>query len=401
MNLNSITTKITLIFLFAFVLLIVVFIGYLNFQKKNKYTQIISHHENVSQYLMTNKMPHEGVVKELETRNFQRVANPHPVLRDSNILMMSRAYETILYEKKYYFHVITPHFRILFEDLTLYEDEYSAYSAYYLFSTFLLLLIFIYFWLIKSLKPLGLLKDQISKFAKGDLSINCKSDKKDEIADVANEFDSAAKEIELLLKSRQLFLRTVMHELKTPIAKGRIVSELVEDDIQKDRLILIFEKLDFLINDFAKVEKVVSNNYELNKRKFNLEEIVKNALDMLMLDKKSDKVTLDIKTDLKLNIDLDLLSMCIKNLIDNALKYSSNGKVTILDNNNMLQFISKGEKLNKPLEDYFKPFHNETQSKNHGMGLGLYIVHSILDMHQMNLLYEYKDGHNFFKIQLD
>jgi len=95
------------------------------------------------------------------------------------------------------------------------------------------------------------------------------------------------------------------------------------------------------------------------------------------------------------------MSMCMKNLIDNALKYSKNGQVTIIDKSNMLEFISEGEKLDKPLNDYFKPFHNETKSKNHGMGLGLYIVDSILKMHQMNLIYDYKDGHNFFKIQLD
>ena len=36
--------------------------------------------------------------------------------------------------------------------------------------------------------------------------------------------------------SRQLFLRTIMHELKTPIGKGRIVSEMIEDDTQKEQI---------------------------------------------------------------------------------------------------------------------------------------------------------------------
>jgi len=398
MNLNSITTKITLIFLFAFVLMIVIFVGYLNFETKQKNIQVLSHHESVSKYLMENKMPPPGVIKELETRSFKTVSGVQEVLHNGELIIQKRPFETIYYNHKYYFHVLTPRFRILFEDLTLYEDDYSAY---YLFAMFCMLLILIYFWLIKSLKPLSELKVHISKFAQGDLNINCKSSNKDEIGDVANEFDTAVKEIDLLLKSRQLFLRTVMHELKTPIAKGRIVSELVDDEIQKDRLVLIFEKLDFLINDFAKIEKVVSKNYEINKRNFSLEIIVNNALDMLMLDNKNDKVHMDIKSELKFNVDLDLMSMCIKNLIDNAIKYSKNGKVTIIDKNNMLQFISEGEKLDKPLNDYFKPFHNETKSKNHGMGLGLYIVDSILKMHQMNLIYDYKDGHNFFKIQLD
>ena len=89
-----------------------------------------------------------------------------------------------------------------------------------------------FLWIIQSLRPLKNLKDQIQSFSNGNLEIDCKSDKKDEIADVANEFDTAVKKIALLLNSRQLFLRTVMHELKTPIAKGRIVSELIDDNKQ-------------------------------------------------------------------------------------------------------------------------------------------------------------------------
>jgi len=398
MNFNSITTKITLIFLFTFTLLIAVFVFYLNFENKQKYNQVISYHGSVNNYLMANKMPPQGVIKELETRNFKAVDNVQEVLRQGNILIQKRPYETILFNNKFYFHVLTPRFRILFEDLTQYEDDYSAY---YLFSIFFILLIFIYIWLIRSLKPLSQLKTHISQFAKGELNINCKSDKKDEIAEVANEFNNAVKEIDLLLKSRQLFLRTVMHELKTPIAKGRIVSELVDNDKQKDRLVLIFEKLDFLINDFAKVEQVVSNNYDLNKRNFTLKEVVSHSVSMLMLENSREKIQVDIHSDLKLNVDLDLVSMSFKNLIDNALKYSSNAKVSIKDYKGELHFISEGKKLSRPLEEYFKPFHNDTTSKNHGMGLGLYIVYSILKMHDMQLTYEYKNGYNFFKIQLD
>ena len=53
-----------------------------------------------------------------------------------------------------------------------------------------------------------------------------------------------------------------MHELKTPIAKGRIVSELIDDNKQKDRMISIFDKLNFLINDFSNIEQIVSKNYK-------------------------------------------------------------------------------------------------------------------------------------------
>ena len=57
----------------------------------------------------------------------------------------------------------------------------------------------------------------------------------DEIANVAIEFNNAVCKIRELIRSRQLFLRTIMHELKTPIGKGRIISEMVQDEMQKSR----------------------------------------------------------------------------------------------------------------------------------------------------------------------
>ena len=189
-----------------------------------------------------------------------------------------------------------------------------------------------------------------------------------------------------------------MHELKTPIAKGRIVSELIDDSKQKNRMINIFEKLEFLIDDFAKIEQVVSQNYEIKKQKLYLSDLIENAKNMLILENLNDKVQFDKSSKTKIAVDYELISMVFKNLIDNAFKYSHDGKIKIEESKNQIMFISLGEKLEKPFEDYFKPFHNTTKSKNHGMGLGLYIVKSILDIHKMNFEYEYLDKKNIFKI---
>jgi len=198
------------------------------------------------------------------------------------------------------------------------------------------------------------------------LNINTKSDKKDEIAELGNEFDNAVKKISLLINSRQLFLRTIMHELKTPIAKGRIVSELIDDEKQKNRIITIFEKLNHLIDDFAKVERIVSNNYTPHIYGCSVNVIIDKSIGMLKPDNK-ENINIQNSLDKTINADMELISLAVKNLIDNALKYSADSKLSI---------VSHGKQLQKPLKEYFKPFHNDTKNKNHGMGLGLYIVHS-------------------------
>lgn len=397
MNFNSITSKISLIFFFSLCILIALFVFYIDYEKKQRYSSVISYHQNISKYLKEQRMPRYEVVKYLKTQSFIKSLSPRMVLKDSKLVYSQRGFETLLYKDEIYLHIITPQFRILFKDLRVYS--FTNYS-YFIFFVFFTLLLLTYIWLIKSLKPLKDLKENISSFSKGNLNISCKSSKKDEIADVSNEFDNAVRKIELLLSSRQLFLRTIMHELKTPIAKGRIVSELIDDEKQKNRLITVFERLDFMINDFAKIEQIVSNNYDLLKQSFTLKEILDDSLNILMLDSKSDNLEINIDLSYKLKADLSLMSMVFKNLIDNALRYSSNKALVINQKGNCIEFISKGEKLNKPIEEYFKPFHNETKSKNHGMGLGLYIVKSILDIHNMSFDYKYVQNNNVFIISL-
>ena len=59
------------------------------------------------------------------------------------------------------------------------------------------------------------------------------------------------------------FISDTIEELKEKFPTGRIVSELIDDNKQKDRMISIFDKLNFLINDFSN-KIIVKNNEKIN-----------------------------------------------------------------------------------------------------------------------------------------
>ncbi len=263
-----------------------------------------------------------------------------------------------------------------------------------IFSTVFLLIILLYLWIMKSLRPLSTLKSQIKTFSKGNLDIECKSDKKDEIAEVANEFDHAVTMIRELLHSRQLFLRAIMHELKTPIAKGRLVSEMLEDEKNKARMHSIFERLNLLIDEFAKIEQITSKNFELTIKPYKMSDLLEASEDMLMIENPKRLITTKIEKDYSVSVDFELFTLVIKNLLDNGIKYSTAKHITVIIDDNRLKVLNKGEALPEPLENYFKPFH----ASKKGLGLGLYIVKSILDIHQMELHYQHEDGENIFTL---
>ena len=115
---------------------------------------------------------------------------------------------------------------------------------------------------------------------------------------------------------------------------------------------------------------------------------------MLMIENPKRLITTKIEKDYNVSVDFELFSLVIKNLLDNGIKYSTDKHITVVIDGTTLKVINKGEALPEPLENYFKPFH----ASKKGLGLGLYIVKSILDIHQMELHYQHEDGENIFTL---
>ena len=246
---------------------------------------------------------------------------------------------------------------------------------------------------IRKIKPLRRLKRQMDKFGNGSLDIDCRQDGEDEISQVSNSFQHAVEQIKKLNNSRQLFLRNIMHELKTPITKGRISAEMIPNGKQKDRLINVFEKLELLINEFASIEQITSGAGIQNIRPARLIDIMDESIDLAMVPSKVLK--LEIDDTLILHVDFRLFTTAIKNLIDNGIKYSIDGFIIITATKNKISFISKGSPLEHNLEHYVQPF-TKAKNSHQSFGLGLYIVDNIAKAHNLNFKYHHKDGLNYF-----
>ena len=284
-------------------------------------------------------------------------------------------------------------FEILLID-ELNEKDFKYFWLVVLFSIDILLLWFFMF-IEKKLKPLISLKKDMKNLSNGNLQISTKTDGKDEISQVAKEFDIALKQLKELRDSRNLFLRNIMHEFKTPITKGRLITDIYEDSERKFILIRVFQRLEYLLSEFAKIEELTSGKITLDKRKYYVVDLIEQAFDILLLEE--DVIEVEHSHELKIEADFELFSIALKNLIDNAIKYKTEQKPKIIINEDSIQIINKGKELSKDIKEYFKPFNHDYETATSGLGLGLYISNNIIKIHKFELNYIYEDGyHNFF-----
>lgn len=256
-------------------------------------------------------------------------------------------------------------------------------------------LIIMFLFVLKTLSPIKKISSQISSFANGDFSARIDFKSNDEIGTLAHTFNDMASKLENLITTREGLLRDIGHELRTPIAKGKFALEKIDDFSQKELMKKIFNDLEILTNELIELEKLNSSN--LNHENFSAEKLIIESLQKIHVDDE-DKIELQIDENFKIKGDLYYLSIALKNLIDNALKYSTKFPIIIKANKDEISVYSYGNKLSKDIEYYLQPFTQELTQRN-GFGLGLSIVKKIIDKHDFRLSYEYCNNQNIFIIK--
>ncbi|MCX6051674.1 MAG: ArsS family sensor histidine kinase [Campylobacterales bacterium] len=303
--------------------------------------------------------------------------------------------EYLVFNDKHFVHISSPKINVILQDNTAFTNDINITIIIYI--AILGIFLFLYFSIINKLKPLKSLNAMVKNFGNEEFDVEISTSNEDEISKLMNEFGKSAKKLKNIKESRNIFIRNIMHELKTPITKGKFLIHLPATEENSDKMQKVFYRLESLINEFAAIEELISTKKELQIKEYFLEDIIDNSVDILMC---SEEEVLKNFENIKLHVDFDIFSIAIKNLLDNSIKYSKDKKVTIKTEGKNIVFENSSDKLLYPLENYFEPFFRGNNVKsNQSFGLGLYIIKHILDAHAMSLKYEYLNGVNRFKVE--
>lgn len=293
------------------------------------------------------------------------------------------------------------YFQTPFEEFIIIDKEITFNThnqiTFFVFLFLLFMILLIAYSVYKKLAPLNELTSKIDDIGKKDLKLLfLKENAQDEVSLLAKSLLEKSENLNKLKTARDVFIRNIMHELKTPITKGRFLTQLPESVENKEKLTKVFYQLESLINEFALIEEVIAKKENIDKREIFFDDILENSFDILILEDES-KVSVNTN-NLKINVNFKLFTIVVKNFIDNAIKYSTDGKVDIQINNNSISFSNKGKKLEYDLDKYYEPFFSEHTNQKESFGLGLYIIKNILDVHNFKLNYTYKEEKNTFTI---
>ncbi len=277
----------------------------------------------------------------------------------------------------------------------------------------LIAFVVIYMMSYRMIKPLRQMSAATRQYSKGDFSYRVAIRGNDELAELAEAFNSMAKALATIESSRRSFIANVSHELKTPMTSiGGFIDGILDGTIPEEKreqyLKIVsdeIKRLSRLVTGMLNMSKIEAGELKLNPTRLDLSDMVFKTL--LSFEQLIDNSHIDIQglEDLEsvyINADESMINQVVYNLIDNAVKFTPEyGCITINiiksdDGHVIFSIRNTGNGISsEEIVKIFERFYKVDKSRSYdvkGAGLGLYIVKTIIEMHNGKIRADSKVG---------
>ncbi len=277
----------------------------------------------------------------------------------------------------------------------------------------------------KQIKPLRDVAQAARSFGLGNYSVRvAENDRKDEIGELTRAFNTMADSLERSESLRQEFVANVSHELRTPMTTisgfiDGILDGTVPDQRREACLKTVSDEIKRLSRLVVKMleisrlqARLSSSKGALKVENFNISEVLR--LTLLGMEQRITSKNLDVSAELPdddiiVSGEKDSIMQVVYNLLGNAVKFAREGTVLGLriekkERKALISFSNMGDTIPpKELNEIFERFHKADSSRSEdkeGLGLGLYIVKTIMNAHGESVKVSSIDGLTTFAITL-
>ncbi|WP_338020584.1 HAMP domain-containing sensor histidine kinase [Alkalihalobacterium alkalinitrilicum] len=260
-------------------------------------------------------------------------------------------------------------------------------------------------------KPLVSMKEATKKISNGDFSVTVPIKSNDEIGELSKSIQSLANDLNYLKKERNEFLASISHELRTPLTYIKGYADIgrrktLSETERMKYLYIIHEESErvyLLLQELFDLAKMDQNMFTIQTERVNLKQFISSIYEKarLVFHNQEKELLFMCTSEPIVDIDPRRFEQVILNLLDNALKYSPEKSITLIEvqsMNNEILIKLQDEGNGIPSEDLphiFNRLYRVDKSRSRltgGFGLGLAIVKEIVEAHNADIIVESKVG---------
>lgn len=270
-------------------------------------------------------------------------------------------------------------------------------------------MIAVYFMTERVITPLREMSRAAKSFAGGDFSVRVPVRGKDEVAQLAEQFNDMAASLENSENTRNTFVANISHDLRTPMTTiSGFIDGILDGAIPPEKhqyylgvIATEVKRLSRLVAQLLDISKLQAGERKFNMHPFDICEMGRQIL--FSFEQKIDKKRLEIEFDCQydnmyVNADRDAIYQIFYNICDNAVKFSREGGVLRLSVHELgeskifVEVYNEGQGIPEAdLPFVFERFYKSDKSRGldkTGVGLGLYIAKTIIDAHHEKIWVE-------------
>lgn len=273
----------------------------------------------------------------------------------------------------------------------------------------------------RQIQPIREMVQATRQYAAGDFDVRVNDyGQADEIGELAASFNHMAESLQQTERQRQEFIANISHELKTPMTTiagytDGILDGTIPPENERQYLQIISDesrRLSRMVRRMLDVSQLQVMDPLRNGGHFDICESMRRVL--VSMERKITDRHLDVEADIPEEPilvlgDNDMITQVIYNLLENAAKFATAGStlylgVTLLDGKARVTVRNVGDTI--PAEELpllFERFHKSDKSRSRdkdGVGLGLYIVKTILEQHREKINVTSENGVTAFSFSL-
>lgn len=256
------------------------------------------------------------------------------------------------------------------------------------------------------LRPFLEINDIVQKYSKGDYNIRIPISDIEEASQLGVSFNNMAEQLKDLEITRRSFVANVSHELRSPLTSMRGFLEAMQDgtigaeDYPKYIEIVLSEtrRMTNMVNDLLDLARIESGKTAVNPEIFDINELIRRVL--LTFEARIYEKGIDVEIkfsheNLYVEADSAQISQVLRNIIDNAIKYTPDHTQLRIATYNMrgkvnvsIQDSGPGipeEDIPHVFDRFYKVEKAHTRTGESGTGLGLSIVKRIIDQHGQDI----------------